>query len=90
MKRTDEQRRVARERMRVYLADPINKQMHCNYSNEYYHQTLRQCSVRTTKWRKQINAASKKYYANNKLAMCLYQAMKTEMKKDNRWDNYES
>lgn len=73
--KTEEQKQKAREKMRIYLSNPVRRELHNAFSSRWYHVTVKRNSKKLSKHRENVLRAVKKYCENNALQMYLYRAM---------------
>lgn len=73
--RTDKQRKKAREYMKVYLSQPLRRELHNSFSSRWFHVTVKGNPAKLAKHRANVARASLKYKSKNELALYLYQAI---------------
>ena len=83
--RTEVQKRKAREQMRIYLSNPVRRELHNAFSSRWYHVTVKGSPTKLAKHRANVARAVKKYTQKNALQMYMYNAFlnldKKEMQK---------
>ena len=70
--RTEKQRKEAREKMKVYLSNPVRREMHNAFSSRWYHVTVKGDAKKLAKHRENVARAFNKYKQNNRLSVLMY------------------
>lgn len=70
---TEKQKEKAKNYMKVYLNNPVRRELHNAFSSRWYHVTVKGNPAKLKKHRANCAKAIKVYISKNKLAFAMYQ-----------------